>query len=66
MKRKFSQEEVWALMHGRIYINKYDTNIFVKRHGGVQSWTMNLGNIWSWVIQVIMMTVILTIVWGLI
>ncbi len=62
MKRKFTQDEVWELMRGRIYINKYDTNIFVKRRGGVQSWTMNLGNIWSWVIQIVMLIAILALV----
>ncbi|OON90952.1 MAG: hypothetical protein ATN34_00600 [Epulopiscium sp. Nele67-Bin002] len=49
MKRKYSQEEVWKHMTGRIYINKDDTNIFVRRKVP-GSWTMNLGNRWSWVI----------------
>ena len=50
MKRKYTQEEVWRHMSGRIYFNKADANIFVKRKGG-SSWTMNLGNMWSWMIM---------------
>ena len=49
MKRKHSQEEVYLHMHGRIYYNPEDSNIFVKRRG-LCSWTMNFGNKWSWVI----------------
>lgn len=50
MKRKYSQEEVYQHMSGRIYINADDLNIFVKRKG-ICSWTMNLGNKWSWIIM---------------
>lgn len=50
MKRKYTQEEVWQHMSGRIYINSNDTNIFVRRKG-IGSWTMNLGNWLSWVIM---------------
>lgn len=49
MKRKYSQEEVEQRMSGRIYINRDDLNIFVRRKG-LYSWTMNLGNKWSWII----------------
>ncbi len=52
MKRKYTQEEVEAHMMGRIYINPDDLNIFVRRRG-VYSYTMNLGNKWSWVIMLI-------------
>ena len=52
MKRKYSQEEVNQNMSGRIYINADDLNIFVKRKVGC-SWTMNLGNKWSWIIMCI-------------
>ncbi len=50
MKRKYSQEEVNQHMSGRIYINADDLNIFVKGKG-ICSWTMNLGNKWSWIIM---------------
>ena len=49
MKRKYSQEEVNERMIGKIYINKDDTNIFV-RGKGIGSWTMNYSNKWAWVI----------------
>ncbi|MEF9984507.1 MAG: hypothetical protein RR806_09180 [Oscillospiraceae bacterium] len=60
MKRKYTQEEVWQHMSGRIYCNSKDTNIFVRRKG-ISSWTMNLGNAWSWVIMGIQLIVIVTI-----
>lgn len=50
MKRKYGQEEVNQHMSGRLYINADDLNIFVKRKG-ICSWTMNLGNKWSWIIM---------------
>ncbi|MGL4736267.1 MAG: hypothetical protein ACRCW2_02320 [Cellulosilyticaceae bacterium] len=50
MKRKYSQEEVEKCMSGRLYINRDDLNIFVRRKG-VYAWTMNLGNRWSWIIM---------------
>lgn len=49
MKRKYSQDEVERHMLGRIYINRDDLNIFVRRKG-LYAWTMNLGNKWSWII----------------
>ena len=64
MKRKYSQEEVHQKMSGRIYINADDLNIFVKRKGGC-SWTMNLGNKWSWIImgiEILFISLILLIV----
>jgi uncharacterized membrane protein len=50
MKRKYSQDEVWQHMSGRIYFNRDDLNIFVRRKT-VASWTMNLGNCFSWIIM---------------
>lgn len=49
-KRRYTQQEVHQRMTGRMYYNPDDANIFVKRKQGVQSWTMNLGNKWTWVI----------------
>ncbi len=63
MKRKYAQEEVWQHMTGRIYCNPNDANIFVKRKD-LNSWTINLGNIWSWVImfmQLILIAIILLV-----
>lgn len=64
MTRKYSQEEVWELMTGRIYINKDDANIFVKRKG-VSSLTMNLGNKLSWIIMALELIAVITILWVL-
>ena len=49
MKRKYTKEEVWERMTGRMYFNPNDKNIFVKRKTSF-SWTMNYGNKWSWLI----------------
>ncbi len=62
IKRKYSREEVWQHMSGRVYINRDDTNIFVKRKS-FGSWTMNLGNKWSWVIIGVELVVITAILW---
>lgn len=62
MKRKYTTEEVNKLMHGRIYVNTNDLNIFVKRKNGLGSWTMNLGNKWSWFIILLELIVIFSIV----
>ncbi len=47
MKRKHTPEEVARLMKGRLYYNPDDLNIIVRRSAPF-SWTMNLGNPWSW------------------
>ena len=62
MKRKYTPEEVNKLMHGRIYVNTNDLNIFVKRKNGLGSLTMNLGNKWSWLIILLELIVIFSIV----
>ncbi len=49
-KRRYTQQEVHQRMKGRTYYNPDDANIFVKRKEGIGSWTMNLGNKWTWVI----------------
>lgn len=63
-KRKYSQEEVEQNMSGRIYANPDDLNIFVRRKGPC-AWTMNLGNIWTWVIfgiELLLIAVILSMI----
>lgn len=61
MKRKYSQEEVQQRMMGRIYCNKDDLNIFVRKKG-LYAYTMNLGNVWSWVITGVLALIGITIV----
>lgn len=61
MKRKYSQEEVWEKMSGRMYFSKEDSNIFIRRKGA-SSWTMNLGNGWSWVIMGVEVVMVLAII----
>lgn len=62
MKKKYTQEEVDKLMHGRIYINTNDLNIFVKRKNGLGSWTMNFGNKCSWLIIFLELIVIFGVI----
>ena len=47
IRRKFTQQEVWQHMRGRIYCNPYDKNLFVRRRMP-GAWTVNLGNPWAW------------------
>ena len=49
MKRKYTEKEAQERMFMRIYCNPDDLNIIVKRRGFC-SYTLNLGNPWSWVI----------------
>ncbi len=49
IKRKYSEDEITQLMTGRIYFNRNDSAIYVRRKG-LGSWTMNLGNGWTWII----------------
>lgn len=49
MRRKYSQQEVWQRMRGRIYCNPDDKNLFVRRRTP-GAWTVNLGNPWAWCI----------------
>lgn len=45
-KRKWTSREIedWRKTHGRwFYINKADSNIFIRKPYGI-SWTINLGN----------------------
>ncbi len=47
IKRKYTQQEVEPRMRGRIYCNPDDGNLFVRRRTP-GSWTMNMGNPWTW------------------
>ena len=60
LKRKYNQEEAEQANPGRIYINREDARIFVRK-SGLYAWTMNLGNPWSWVIMGLELLVILLI-----
>ena len=47
IKRKYTQQEVWQHMRGRIYCNPDDRNLFVRRKAW-GAWTMNVGNPYAW------------------
>lgn len=47
IRRKYTQQQVWQHMRGRIYCNPDDKNLFVRRRTP-GAWTMNLGNPWTW------------------
>lgn len=48
----------WIL--GRIYFDKEDKRIIVKRPRSGFGYTMNLGNKWTWVLNILVILVILT------
>lgn len=59
-KRKYNQKEVEQARRGRIYINREDARIFVRK-SGLYAWTMNLGNPASWIIMGLELLVVLLI-----
>jgi uncharacterized membrane protein len=67
-RRKFSEEEVkqWQKEHNQrmIYINKNDSNLFVRRYYGLSGagGTLNLAHPGSWVIIAVLAGVIVTLI----
>lgn len=52
-----NKNDGWIL--GRIYFNREDKRIIVKRfHGG---YTMNFGNKWTWIFNIIVVIIIVTL-----
>ena len=62
IRRKYSQREVEAHMHGRFYCNPDDKNLFVRRRVW-GAWTMNLGNPWAWCVMGAIALAVCLVVW---
>ena len=39
----------------RIYCNRHDPRVIVKRTTGLNSYTMNLGNKWTWIFNALVL-----------
>lgn len=47
---------------GRLYFNRKDKRVIIKRPQSGFGYTMNLGNKWTWVISILFVMVVVTIV----
>ena len=61
VKKKHIRDEADKPIAERLYFNRDDSRIFVRRKG-LCSWTMNFGNKWSWLVLVLECAAI----WGVI
>ena len=53
------RDEGWIT--GRIYFNREDKRLIVKRRNNECSWTMNLGNKWAWALYIIVFMIVVII-----
>lgn len=47
---------------GRLYFNREDKRVIIKRPRGVFGYTMNLGNKWTWIFNIFFVIIIIIIV----
>lgn len=47
---------------GRLYFNREDKRVIIKRPQSGFGYTMNLGNQWTWVLNIIFIIIIVTLV----
>ena len=53
------RDEGWIM--GRIYFNREDKRLIVKRRNHECSWTVNLGNKWAWALYIIVFMIVVII-----
>nr|WP_304955937.1 hypothetical protein [uncultured Acetatifactor sp.] len=53
------RDEGWIT--GRIYFNREDKRLIVKRRNHECSWTVNLGNKWAWALYIIVFMIVVII-----
>ena len=53
------RDEGWIT--GRIYFNREDKRLIVKRPHNESSYTMNLGNKWAWALYIIVFMIVVII-----
>ena len=54
-----NRDDGW--LTGRLYFNREDKRVIIKRPGGF-GYTMNLGNKWTWIFNIIFVIVIVILV----
>ena len=59
---KKSQDYNSGWITGRIYFNKEDKRIIIKRPQSGFGYTMNLGNKWTWVFNILVILVVVILV----
>ncbi len=55
-----NRDEGW--LTGRLYFNRKDKRIIIKRPRSGFGYTMNLGNIWTWIFNLIFVIIIVIFV----
>ena len=58
--KSHNQNNGWIT--GRIYFNKEDKRIIVKRPQSGFGYTMNLGNKWTWVFNILVILIVVILV----
>ncbi len=48
---------------GRIYFNKEDKRIIIKRPQSGFGYTVNLGNKWTWIFTAIILAILAAVIW---
>ena len=54
------RDEGWLI--GRLYINREDKRVIIKRPRSGFGYTMNLGNKWTWIFSIIFVIIIVVLV----
>lgn len=47
---------------GRLYFNREDKRVMIKRPQSGFGYTMNLGNIWTWILNIVFVIMIIILV----
>lgn len=55
-----NKDDGW--LTGRLYFNREDKRIIIKRPQSGFGFTMNLGNVWTWIFNIIVVTIIIILV----
>ena len=55
-----NRDDGW--LTGRLYFNREDKRVIIKRPQSVFGYTMNLGNKWTWIFNIIFVIIIVILV----
>lgn len=55
-----NRDDGW--LTGRLYVNREDKRVIIKRPRSGLGYTMNLGNKWTWIFNIIFVIVIIIVI----
>lgn len=55
-----NRDDGW--LTGRLYFNRQDKRVIIKRPQSGLGYTVNLGNKWTWIFSIVFVTIIVTLV----